>query len=431
MRYLRRGENYLRPTAKGMKPLINRPLASDSIKDAHYGWKKKYRSAGEMEDIMKKTIYGRVQFQFASEHFTDQIPWIPLTGKSAGGVEAKAPNHHYDDALYVRKYIKTAKFKKLELVAWEMPENATKVVTLDELVRAGVQYGHSSSVWNPKMLNYLYSDFEGTHIFDLVQTAAQLNRSCYYLMEAASMGAKVLIVGTKDQAGGFVKQYAEECGAFYVDQKYAGGILTNFNKLRGSINLMTKLQRENDQGAWKGLDVEQIGRNQRKLRRLYRKYKGVAGMEELPDILICIDEVKERNCILEALKVGIPTICLCDSNSNPDPIDLVIPGNASGSRSIDLVLSKLSEAIKKGRQLEMITPVGDRKEIPREFDPWLFSLDRMRVFRRKTKRQSWHKVMYGNYENYKKCNPFGNITPVGDYFDVQWNMKMSDGLGNL
>eukprot|EP00929_Paragymnodinium_shiwhaense_P110510 TRINITY_DN775_c0_g2_i1.p1 TRINITY_DN775_c0_g2~~TRINITY_DN775_c0_g2_i1.p1 ORF type:complete len:551 (+),score=152.95 TRINITY_DN775_c0_g2_i1:116-1768(+) len=421
-----RGQNWLRPCAKGMKPLINRPLARDDIEDAHEGWKKKYRKASDFEDIMKKTVYGKVQFQFASSHFTDQLPWLPIVPGPTLWGDAKGEDscgHHPEDALYVRKYMEPAKFKKLELVSWEMPENCPPVCTLDELVNAGCQYGHNSCVWNPKMLPYLYSDMDGTHVFDLVQTSAQLNRACFYLKEAAAKGAKILFTGTKAQAGPLVRKAAKNCRQFYVDKRWAGGLLTNFYQVKDSMNLMKKLRTEMRQGAWQGLPEETQKWNKERAVKLWRKYQGVQHLEFLPDILVVVDEVKERNAVLEAARLGIPVISLVDSNSNPFYVDLPIPCNCSSTKSIDLVLSKISDAIKRGKVVFDNTSVGDRPEFEKEFDPWIFSKDRLRWMRRKSKRQPWHKAAYGNYENFKQVNPFGYIPQMQPWFDVQWEFR--------
>jgi len=417
----RRGENYQRPNAKGSKPMINRHITQDILRDSMKGWTKKYRTAGDIEDIMKKTIYGRVQFQFASEHFTDDLPWFPV-GQSSGGrnPQSEAGDHLEDDPLYVRKYLEPAKFKKLEIANWEMPENYTRSVTLQELVQAGVQYGHSSGIWNPKMLKFLYAENDGTHIFDLVQTAANLNRACYYAMEAASKGATFLFAGTKEQASKLVKQSAKRTGQHYCDTRFVGGLLTNFNQVAKGVALMKKLRTDKAQGAWQILSEQEKEKNRLKIGRLIRKYQGVQDMEGLPDIVICIDEMKERNGINECTRIGIPVIGLIDSNNDPTFIDLPIPGNASGSRSIDLVLGKLTEAILKGQELRALTPEGDRDKQDPEWDPWLFSRDRLRYMRRRSKRQPWHKMLYGGYEQWKKANPFGRISPVAPFEKFSW-----------
>lgn len=426
MNGISRGRNWLRPCGKGQKPLINRPLARDDIKDAHEGWKRKYRKAEDFEDIMKKTVYGKVQFQFASSHFTDQLPWVPITPgpTMTTGLKKDDENHHMQDAVYVRKYIEPAKFKKLELVSWEMPENCPPVCSLDELVAAGVQYGHTSCVWNPKMLPYLYSDMDGTHVFDLVQTSAQLNRACFYLQEAAAKGATILFSGTKAQAGPLVKKYGRLCRSHFVDHRWAGGLLTNFYQVKGSIEWMKKLRLEERQGAWKGLSDDVVKSNKRYATKLFRKYKGCQNMDVPPDILVVVDEVKDRNAVLEAQKMGIPVIGLLDSNSNPFYVDLPIPCNCSSTKSIELILSKLSDAVRRGSVVFDNQAVGDRPEFEKEFDPWVFSKDRLRWARRKSRRQPWQKVAYGSYENCKQVNPYGYIPQMQPWFDIQWQFIM-------
>lgn len=411
-----RGKNFFRPNAKGSKPMINRPITQNLLKESMEGWIKKYRGASDIEDIMKKTIYGRVQFQFASNHFTDEIPFIPMGGsKSTGTRNQQDQMDHPDDVFYQRKYKNPARFKKMSIVNWEMPENYTKSVTLQELVQAGMQYGHSSGVWNPKMLKYLYTEYDGNHIFDLVQTAANMNRACYYLMEAASKGATFLFTGTKQQASKPIKQAALRTGMHYCDTRFVGGLLTNFRQVRKGVEKMKKMRLDRAQGAWK-IESEQVQeKNALMIGRLIRKYQGVVDLEDLPDIMICVDEVKERHPVNECQRIGIPVVGLIDSNADPTYIDLPVPGNASGSRSIDLFVEKITEAIIKGQALHKMTQEGDREVIEKEWDPWVFSKDRLRQWRRRSKRQPYQKVYYGGYEQWKKAHPFGKIPAMAPF----------------
>lgn len=410
-----RGQNIFRPNAKGSKPMINRPLTRNLLKESMEGWMKKYRTADDIEDIMKKTIYGKVQFQFASEHFTDEIPFMPLGGSRAAGGGRRQDDSYKQDPFYKRKIVEPAKFKKMAIVNWEMPENFTKSVTLQELVQAGMQYGHASGVWNPKMLKYLYTEYDGNHIFDLVQTSACLNRACYYVMEAAAKGAVFMFAGTKQQAGKIIKQAALRTGMHYCDSRFVGGLLSNFDQVQKGVEKMKRLRLEKAQGAWK-IESEQVQeKNSLMIGRLIRKYQGVTELEDLPDIMIAVDEVKERNPIAECTRIGIPVVALIDSNSDPTFIDLPIPGNASGTRSIDLVVGKLTEAIIRGQAIRKMTQEGDREVIEKEWDPWIFSKDRLRNLRRRSKRQPWHKVLYGGYEQWKKAHPFGKIPAVAPY----------------
>jgi len=331
--------------------------------------------------------------------------------------------HHMDDMMYVRKYIEPTKFKKTEIMNWELPENFSKSVTLEELVAAGMQYGHASGVWNPKMLKFLYSEHDGTHIFDLVQTAACINRACYYAMEAAAKGANFIFVGTKEQAGPLISQAAERVDQAFYDYKFPGGTFTNWKLVPMGVNLMTKMRDDKQQGLWRGESQVKVRMMQSRLRRLTRMFRGVEHMNEIPDIVILVDEFKERKVVNECTRIGIPVIGLVDSNNDPTNVDLPVPGNASGSRAIDLFLSKISEAILRGQSIRANTLVGDREEIPKEWDPWIFSTERLRYLRRRSKRQPWHKAVYGSYEAYKKVHPFGRIPAVAP-FKEDWTWKI-------
>mmetsp|Transcript_56801 Transcript_56801/g.176662 ORF Transcript_56801/g.176662 Transcript_56801/m.176662 type:complete len:531 (-) Transcript_56801:67-1659(-) len=420
-----RGQNWLRPNAKGSKPMISRPITRDIMLETMNGWKKKYKGAGDIEDIMKKTIYGKVQFQWSSQTFTDDMPFVPPAGSRQSSNRGLRDDDVRLDAVLVRKYKEPSKFKKLQIVNWEMPENYTSSVTLQEMVQAGMQYGHASGIWNPEMLKYLYSDFDGTHIFDMVQTAAMMNRACYYAMEAASKGATFLFQGTKQQARPIVAEAAQRTGMFYCD-KFVGGLMTNFFQVRKGIRKMRKMIVQQKQGAWRIESDKQQRLNKLILEALIKKYKGVSEMKTMPDIVILVDEVKERNMVNECARIGIPIIGLIDSNNNPKYIDIPVAGNCSGSRSIELFISKITEAIIAGQQIRANTAPGDLEEIPKEWDPWIFSRDRMRQLRRRSKRQPWMKTVYGGYEQFKKANPYGRIPSVAPFDpDFSWPHPVS------
>jgi len=418
---VRKPTRYAKPAAKGMKPMIHRPETRDIFKDGFEGWNKnKEKNLEFMEKVVRQQLHGRAQFQFASQHFFDAVPLSAGMTRRARDFGIYM-NHDYDDMFYVRKYLEPAKFKKLALGNWEMPENATRVVTMRELVDAGVQYGHKSNKWNPAMLKYLYADNDGTHIFDLVQTAANLNRACYYVMEAAAKGATFILVGTKEQARPIVAKYGAETGIFYADLKFVGGLISNFPVIRKSVQLVKTLQEEKKQGAWNIFNEFQKFKNECKLTRLEKKYHGVMDMEAYPDICIFVDEAKERNPIAEMVRIGVPCIGMVDSNSDPKFVDIAIPSNTSNSTSIELIVSKLCEAIKKGQMLRSTNLPGDVEDVPKEWDPWIMSRDRMRCLRRRSKRQGWMKGMYGSYENWKKCHPWGAIPTVAPFHDFKWN----------
>jgi len=212
----------------------------DYLKNLHKPLMKRFNVEGGLKDIenwTKNMAYGKVKFSFTSRHFTDDLNIIDNAMAPAADGQRKEPvDHHVGDPFYVRKYLEPAKFKKLELAAWEMPAEFNQSVSLRELVDAGVQYGHVSSAWHQDMIKFLYADHEGTHIFDLVQTAAWLNRACYYCMEAASKGAKFLFVGTKEQAQEAIVEAGKRTNSYYAENRFVGGMLTNFGCRQESVD---------------------------------------------------------------------------------------------------------------------------------------------------------------------------------------------------
>eukprot|EP00933_Yihiella_yeosuensis_P064158 TRINITY_DN674_c0_g1_i2.p1 TRINITY_DN674_c0_g1~~TRINITY_DN674_c0_g1_i2.p1 ORF type:complete len:531 (-),score=119.32 TRINITY_DN674_c0_g1_i2:291-1883(-) len=415
-----RGHRRFLPGGKGLKPMIHRAITRNILTDTFDQYLKKNRSLDDIEGLVKNQLSGKMFMQFSSQHFTDEQPLAPADGKINRGAMGGDFEHKYDDAFYRRKFLEPAKFKKLAIAAWEMPENFTKSVSLKELVDAGVQYGHKSNQWNPSMMPYLYADHQGTHIFDLVQTAAALNRSCYYVMEAAARGANFLYVGTKSQARPVIAKEARRVGASYCSRRFVGGVLSNFPNIRENVVKMQKWEEDKRQGKWNSLNKGEQDNKLEQLRIYEKFYKGIENMTDLPDICIFVDELKERKPLAECHRLGIPTVGLLDSNNNPKFIDLPIPGNASSSRSIELVIGKLTEAIARGQAIRERTAVGDREKAKKEWDPWIFSKDRIRSQRRRSKRQPWMKAIFGGYEQWKKANPFGHVGTVVPYHNFEW-----------
>lgn len=425
-----------RPTAKGMKPLVFRRISRDIMKRVTEGFlRHPKRDKAFLENIIKTQLHGRFQLKFDSEHMVDNLPLHQCQSDDAPAGRnrrSKLGVHQPDDPYYDRRFLNPGKFKKMAIAHWEIPESCTRQVTLKELVDAGVQYGHKSNKWNPKMLPYLYADNDGSHIFDLVMTAAGINRACYYCMEAAARGAEFVAIGTKKAAREHIQKFGEETGVHYVDEKYVGGFLTNYRKVHKSVEMMTRLREEKEQGAWSGYSPAYRKHSEAMLRKTTMKYHGIEHMDRLPDICIFVDQRKERGAIQEMAKLGIPCVGLVDSDSDPSFVDLPIPGNASGSRSIELVLGKLADAIKRGKAIKAATPEGEQTVIPKEWDPWMFARERCRYMRRRTKRQPWMKQLYGSYEKWKESHPFGSVVAMVPYHEFQWGdfeKSMGGGKG--
>jgi len=370
-----------------------------------------------MENLMKKRLFGKFQFQFASPHFVDEIPYAGPGAKQDN--RRKGTDHIYDSSFYVRKFLEPPKFKKLEIVGWEMPEGFNKNVTLREMVEAGMQYGHMSCNMNPLMMPYIYSNMDGTTIFDLVQTAANLNRACYYCMEAARNGATFFFSGTKENIGPIIKEKAESCGSWYADLRATPGMFTNELMNRPAMKMLKVMEREQAQGAWKSLTPTEQKLKKSKLERMQRRYHGMMDMEGFPDIVIVVDPIKERGIVAECGRLGIPVIALADSDSHTRFLDIIVAGNASGTKSAELFLGKLSEAISLGKNMGV--KAGDMPEVKPEWDPWLFSMSRLREFKHKSKRQPWMRQEYGGYEKYKAAHPWGVIKNPGTFHKFSWN----------
>jgi len=413
-----RAGTWFRMGAKGAKPLHERLIAKDIIEGTKAGWLKKYRKASDMEETVKKTLYGNLQMRFTTNHFTDEIPW-PEDRSGGGGMEG--PREMPDKPWYRRKFMNPARFKKLDIKEWEMPENYSRSVSLEKLVGVGMQYGHSRQCWATKMMKYVYAEDGDSFIFDLVQTSAQLNRACYYAQEAAIRGAKFLFVGCKMQAQELINEYADKVNMPRVSEKWTGGLITNSGQIAIARELWQRLRTQKDQGAWDSMGGERRELQECMLRRLDRKYAGIEGMEDFPDIIIMVDQKSEAVACHEAGKMGIPIICLCDTNADPDKVDITVPGNCGQKRSIELFLQQITEAIKTGQDIRASRPRSDDPAEQKSWDPWMFSSDRIPGLHRSGKFQPWMRDMYGTYENVKRANPYGKIRPCAPFVSpVPW-----------
>jgi small subunit ribosomal protein S2 len=224
--------------------------------------------------------------------------------------------------------------------------------TMRQLLEAGVHFGHQTRRWNPKMGPYLFGSRGGIHIIDLQQTVPMLHHALQAIREVVANGGRVLFVGTKRQASQEIKQAASLCGQFYVNHRWLGGMLTNWKTVSHSIKRMRDVQEQLDQGVH-GLTKKELLTLERERDKLELSLGGIKEMGGLPDILFVIDTNKEDISIKEANKLGIPVVAIVDSNSNPDGIDYLIPGNDDAQRAIELYCTLVSAAILDGLQAEM------------------------------------------------------------------------------
>jgi small subunit ribosomal protein S2 len=223
------------------------------------------------------------------------------------------------------------------------------VVSLDQLLIAGVHFGHQTRRWNPKMEPYIFAERNGVHIIDLVQTAQLLDEAYLYLRQAAEQGKKVLFIGTKRQAAGIIAQEAMRCGSYYVNQRWLGGMLTNWATIKTRIDRLKDLERRNESGALDRLPKKEAATLRRELVKLQKYLGGLKSMRKPPDIAVLIDQKREYNAVEECRKLGIPIVAMLDTNCDPDAVDLGIPANDDAIRSIKLVVGKLADAIYEGR----------------------------------------------------------------------------------
>ncbi len=220
-----------------------------------------------------------------------------------------------------------------------------------ELLEAGVHFGHQTQRWNPKMKPYIYGARNGIYVIDLRKTTELLDEAYALVRDYAAKGRNVLFVGTKKQAAEVVAEEAKRSGAYYINRRWLGGMLTNFETIRGRVNKLKELEEFINNGYIDKLPKKEVAQINRQVAKLSKTLGGIKDMRGLPDVIFIVDQTKEEIAIKEANKLGIPVICLADTNANPDGINYIIPGNDDAIRSIQLITSKLADAVLEGKQL--------------------------------------------------------------------------------
>ena len=223
------------------------------------------------------------------------------------------------------------------------------VITLSQMLESGVHFGHQTRRWNPKMAQYIYAARNGVHIIDLVQTAELMEDAYSYVRNAAEQGKKFLFVGTKRQAAGIIAQEAHRCGSYYVNQRWLGGMLTNWTTISTRVDRLKDLERREETGALNLLPKQEASMLRRELYKLQKYLGGIKTMRKIPDVVVIVDQLREYNAILECQKLHIPIVSMLDTNCDPDVADVPIPANDDAIRSIKLIVGKLADAIYEGR----------------------------------------------------------------------------------
>jgi len=229
------------------------------------------------------------------------------------------------------------------------------VISIKQLLEAGVHFGHHTRRWNPKMAEYIFTERNGIYIIDLQKTVKKFEEAYMFVRELSEQNGTILFVGTKKQAADTIKEEAERCGMYYVNVRWPGGMLTNFKTIRKSINRLNELEKMQADGTFDMLPKKEVAAKVKEIYDLEKNYGGIKNMDTLPSAVFIVDPRKEHNAVLEAKKLGIPVVAIVDTNCDPDDADYIIPGNDDAIRAIRLISSVLADAVLEGKQGEQFT----------------------------------------------------------------------------
>ena len=224
------------------------------------------------------------------------------------------------------------------------------VVSMKQLLEAGVHFGHQTRRWNPKMAPYIYTERNGIHIIDLQKTVGMVDDAYKAVAEIVANGGSILFVGTKKQAQDAIKEEAERCGMFYVNERWLGGMLTNFKTIQSRIKRLQKIEEMSQDGTFDVLPKKEVIAIKKEWEKLEKNLGGIKEMKKLPDAIIIIDPKKERICVAEAHALNIPLIGIADTNCDPEELSYIIPGNDDAIRAVRLIVSKMADAVIEANQ---------------------------------------------------------------------------------
>ena len=236
-------------------------------------------------------------------------------------------------------------WKKLTMEVKKM-----SVISMKQLLEAGVHFGHQTRRWNPKMAPYIFTERNGIYIIDLQKSVVKVDEAYNAVFDIASQGGKILFVGTKKQAQDTIKAEAERCGMYYVNERWLGGMLTNFKTIQSRIDRLNAIEKMEEDGTFDVLPKKEVIALRKEMEKLTRNLGGIKEMGRVPDAIFVVDPKKERICIQEAHALGIPLIGIADTNCDPEELDFVIPGNDDAIRAVKLIVSKMADAVIEANQ---------------------------------------------------------------------------------
>ena len=239
------------------------------------------------------------------------------------------------------------------------------VISMKQLLEAGVHFGHQTRRWNPKMAEYIYTERNGIHIIDLQKSVGKVDEAYKAVADIAANGGTILFVGTKKQAQDAIASEAERCGMFYVNERWLGGMLTNFKTIQSRINRLKEIEAMEEDGTFDVLPKKEVINLKKELEKLQKNLGGIKEMKSLPDAIFIVDPKKERICVQEAHALGIELIGIADTNCDPDELDYVIPGNDDAIRAVKLIVSKMADAVIEANQGEEAAP-AEEEEVAEE-----------------------------------------------------------------
>ncbi|MBP5494800.1 MAG: 30S ribosomal protein S2 [Lachnospiraceae bacterium] len=243
------------------------------------------------------------------------------------------------------------------------------VISMKQLLEAGVHFGHQTRRWNPKMAPYIYTERNGIYIIDLQKSVGKVDEAYNAISEIAQAGGTVLFVGTKKQAQDAVKTEAERCGMYYVNERWLGGMLTNFKTIQSSIERLKAIEKMSQDGTFEVLTKKEVAKLQKEWDKLEKNLGGIKEMTRIPDAIFVVDPKKEKICVQEAHSLGITLIGIADTNCDPEDLDYVIPGNDDAIRAVKLIVSKMADAIIEANQGEIMTDIeAESAEADAELD---------------------------------------------------------------